>query len=529
MTQTLNLRVDPKTAYTPMLLTAEISRQLDIDANRIKHTRITRRSIDARQKRVMVNITVQTVLDDDKETFQLPAPVNYPKLATNAPQCVIVGAGPAGLFAALKLIETGVKPVVLERGKDVDSRRKDMAQLSRTGVVNEDSNYCFGEGGAGAFSDGKLYTRSKKRGPVDKILQVLHQHGAQDDILIDAHPHIGTDRLPVVIKAIRNTILQAGGEIHFSTRVTGLLMSHNGMQVDGVTTAGNKEYSGPVILATGHSARDIYKILFDNDINMEAKGIAVGVRLEHPQILIDRIRYHSPNGRGKYLPAAEYTMLTRIDGRAVYSFCMCPGGVIIPAASAPGEMVVNGMSPSNRGTRWANSGMVVEILPDDVDSAKYGQDALKMMRFQQEIEHNFYNDGGEAQNAPAQRMTDFVASRKSPTLPDTSYAPGIHSARIDQLLPQAVAYRLKKGFEDFGRKNRGFLTNEAVLIGNETRTSAPVRIPRNPDTLQHVSISGLYPCGEGAGYAGGIVSAAIDGERCAESAAKSIFSKNNIH
>ncbi|MDE6351810.1 MAG: NAD(P)/FAD-dependent oxidoreductase [Muribaculaceae bacterium] len=437
---------------------------------------------------------------------------------SDAKPVIIVGAGPAGLFAALRLIELGLKPIVLERGKDVDARRKDMARIARENVVDPDSNYCFGEGGAGAYSDGKLYTRSKKRGSVDKILSVFYRHGAQADILVDAHPHIGTDRLPVVIKNIRNTILNCGGEVRFGAKVTDLIMRDGA--VIGVETADGSMFEGPVILATGHSARDVYHLLKDKNIEMQPKGIAVGVRLEHPQALIDRIQYHSPKGRGKYLPAAEYSMLTRVDNRAVYSFCMCPGGFIIPAASGENQLVVNGMSPSNRGTKWSNSGMVVEILPEDIEPDS--DDPLKMMRFQEEIEKRFYDDAGQTHNAPAQRMNDFVESRPSTDLPPTSYAPGIHPVRIDKLLPPFVAKRLQKGFAEFGRKQRGFLTNEAALIGAETRTSSPVRIPRDKETMIHVSTPGLYPVGEGAGYAGGIVSAAIDGERAAEAVALNI-------
>ncbi len=514
MQETIEVRVTPKVAGEPMLLKVELSGRLGVDANSIRHVTVVRRSIDARQRQVMVNLTLKVYIDEIPDNASLIKPVDYRRLSADK-SVVIVGAGPAGLFAALRLIELGIKPVVLERGKDVDSRRKDMAAIAREGVVDADSNYCFGEGGAGAYSDGKLYTRSKQRGSVEKILHIFAQHGASEDILVDAHPHIGTDKLPEVIKAMRNTIIECGGEVRFNTRVTDLLIDSD--EVKGVVTADGSELRGPVILATGHSARDVYRMLRNRDVTMEPKGLAIGVRLEHPQKLIDCLRYHSKDGRGKYLPAAEYTMLTRVDDRAVYSFCMCPGGFIIPAASEEGQLVVNGMSPSNRGTRWANSGMVVEILPEDVPD---GDDAtLKMMRYQEMIEKAFWEEAGRTQNAPAQRMADFVTSRQSSDLPATSYAPGIHSARIDRLLPKGIARRLQQGFRDFDRKNRGFLTNDAVLIGAETRTSSPLRIPRDAETLSHVSLRGLYPCGEGAGYAGGIVSAAIDGDRAADAVA----------
>lgn len=507
MLETLSLRTSPKIAATDTLLRKECARILSLDYSRIMRVDITRRSIDARQKRVMINLSLIVHIDNISDDALPTLNIEYPDVS-QAPQAIIVGAGPAGLFAALELIELGLKPIILERGKDVDSRRADMVAINRNGIVNPDSNYCFGEGGAGAYSDGKLYTRSKKRGPVDKVLHIFHNHGAQDSILVDAHPHIGTDRLPFVIKAIRNTIIQAGGEVHFNTRVTGIDINNHGQAI-GVTDLNGRQWQGPVILATGHSARDIYRYLRDKGIAMLPKGIAVGVRLEHPQHLIDQLQYHSSEGRGKYLPAAEYSVLTRIDDRAVYSFCMCPGGYIIPAASAPGQLVVNGMSPANRGTRWANSGLVVEILPDDIPD---GDDPiLKMMHYQEKIEQSFFEASGHTQQAPAQRMTDFVNGKQSATLPRSSYPPGLISCRIDKLLPTPVASRMKAAFRIFDSKQRGFLSEQAVLIGDETRTSSPVRIPRDPETLQHISITGLYPCGEGAGYAGGIVSAAVDG------------------
>ena len=518
MLEKLDLRVDPACAATPALLAARCARELHVPQQRIARVDIVRRSIDARQRNVVVNLSVNVHLDTVDEAAAAFVPVEYRKVEGNR-RAIVVGAGPAGLFAALELIECGITPVVLERGKDVDARRRDMVAISRTGTVDPDSNYCFGEGGAGAYSDGKLYTRSKKRGPVDKVLRILHQHGAQPEILVDAHPHIGTDRLPAVIKAIRETIIACGGEVHFGTKVTGLLMDGN--KVTGAMTADGRSWLGPVILATGHSARDVYHMLADTGVAIEPKGIAVGVRLEHPQELIDRIQYHSPKGRGKYLPAAEYSMLTRVDDRAVYSFCMCPGGYIIPAASAPGQLVVNGMSPANRGTRWANSGMVVEILPEDIpDGDTPKETALKMMRFQEKIEHDFFEASGHTQQAPAQRMADFVDGRLSADLPRSSYPPGLISARVDHLLPEGVASRLREGFKVFGAKQRGFLTNEAVLIGDETRTSSPVRIPRDRESMHHIVIEGLYPCGEGAGYAGGIVSAAIDGMAVAQAVSR---------
>ena len=504
-------------AFEPMRLCAEVSTALGCDANRITGITPRKRSIDARQRRVMVNLDLIVTVDepavDPMEFAQIP---DYKRLPANAPAAIVVGAGPAGLFAALRLIEEGVRPILLERGKDVDSRRLDMARISREGIVDPNSNYCFGEGGAGAYSDGKLYTRSKKRGPVDKVLSILVAHGASPDILVDAHPHIGSDRLPSIIKAIRQRIIACGGEVRFGARVDSLIIDNG--EVKGVRLADGEEISGPVVLATGHSARDVYRSLQRGGVRLEPKGLAIGVRLEHPQQLIDQLQYHSPKGRGRYLPAAEYSMLTRVDGRGVYSFCMCPGGYIIPASSEPGLLVVNGMSPANRGTDWANSGMVVELLPEDVE----GSSPLKMMDYQEEIERRFFMAGNGSQAAPAQRMTDFIAGRQSKSLPSTAYTAGIYPARVDQLLPEGIARRLQRGFEDFNRKQRGFATDRATVIGCETRTSAPVRIPRDPETLSHTELRGLYPAGEGAGSAGGIVSAAIDGDRAAAALASSL-------
>lgn len=523
---TLQVRVEPDVAYTPLRLRADISTRLGIDINRIKEVRIVKRSIDARQRRVMVNLTIDVFVDAAPLPEEsLARPVEYLPLPADAPAAIVVGAGPAGLFAALRLIEEGVRPIVLERGKSVEERSKDMARISRENIVDPDSNYCFGEGGAGAYSDGKLYTRSKKRGPVEKILNIFVQHGAKEEILVDAHPHIGTDRLPQVIRGMRETIIRCGGVVRFGTRVDNIIIKEG--SATGVVTFSGEEIVGPVILATGHSARDVYRFLDKKGIAIEPKGIAVGVRVEHPQELIDRIQYHSPKGRGKYLPPAEYSMLTRVSGRGVYSFCMCPGGFIIPAATGPGQLVVNGMSPASRGTRWANSGMVVEVLPEDLSEYdQYGN--LKVMKFQEDVEARFSEDSKGTQNAPAQRLTDFVEGRPSKSLPSTSYAPGIHPGRLDKLLPRFVADRLREGLREFGRKSRGYLTDSAAVIGAETRTSSPVRIPRDNETLAHVGIAGLYPCGEGAGYAGGIVSAAIDGDRCAASLAAAILKDGRV-
>jgi uncharacterized FAD-dependent dehydrogenase len=400
----------------------------------------------------------------------------------------------------------------LERGKDVHERKKDLSQITKTQQVDPESNYCFGEGGAGAYSDGKLYTRSKKRGNIEKILHVFCQHGASTNILCDAHPHIGTDKLPRVIENMRHTILRCGGEVHFQTKMTRLILE--GDKVVGVEAQNNAQltFRGPVILATGHSARDVYRYLAEAKVEIEAKGIAVGVRLEHPSMLIDQIQYHNRQGRGKYLPAAEYSFVTQVDGRGVYSFCMCPGGFVIPAATDKRQIVVNGMSPSNRGGQWSNSGMVVEVRAEDVE----GADALRVMNYQQQLEEACWQQGNMKQTAPAQRMADFVNKRLSYDLPKSSYAPGLISSPLHFWLPEQIAKRLQQGFNYFGKHAHGFLTNEAVMIGVETRTSSPVRIIRNTDTLMHVRIQGLFPCGEGAGYAGGIVSAGVDGERCAE-------------
>ena len=506
MTSEYQIRVTPEVASLEERLRRWLADEQGIDERTIYGIRILKRSIDARQRQILVNLKVRVYINELPHDDEFSR-TDYPNVE-GRPQVIVVGAGPGGLFAALRLIELGLRPVILERGKNVHDRKKDLAAISKTQKVDPESNYCFGEGGAGAYSDGKLYTRSKKRGNSDKILNVFCQHGASTAILADAHPHIGTDRLPKVIESMRNTIISCGGEVHFQTKMTQLILKEDTV----VGCVADKEYKGPVILATGHSARDVYKYLSEARIELEAKGIAVGVRLEHPSQLIDQIQYHSKNGRGKWLPAAEYSFVTQIGGRGVYSFCMCPGGFVIPAATDKGQIVVNGMSPANRGTAWSNSGMVVEVRPEDVE----GDDVLRVLRFQEELEYLCWQQGNMRQTAPAQRMSDFVNGKLSYDLPKSSYAPGLISSPLHFWLPDLVSDRLREGFKVFGRKSHGFLTNEAVLIGVETRTSSPLRIVRDGDTLQHVRIQGLFPCGEGAGYAGGIVSAGVDGERCAE-------------
>ncbi len=519
MIQELQLRVNPRTAATMSELVRHLDKYKDIPAQSIQGVRILKRSIDARQRQVVVNLKVRVYIDEPMTQDYLVPPIDY-KPVDGKRQAIVVGMGPGGLFAALRLVELGIKPLVLERGKDVMNRRIDASRIQREGIVDPESNYCYGEGGAGAYSDGKLYTRSKKRGSVDRVLGIFVQHGAREDILIDAHPHIGSDKLPAVIMAMRETILRCGGEVHFNTRVTRLIVEDG--RVTGVQTATGEQFAGPVILATGHSARDVYQMLHDSGIMLESKGIAVGVRLEHPQRLIDQIQYHSVLGRGDYLPAAEYNFVTQVDHRGVYSFCMCPGGFVVPAVSEADGLVVNGMSPSNRGSHWANSGMVVELHPEDLPGEynKYG--VLAMMHFQRDMEQLAFAQAGNSLIAGAQRMKDFVDGKPSRNLPPSSYLPGVQPSRLDLWMPPFVANRLRKGFQAFGKNARGFLTNDAVVIGVETRTSSPVRIPRDNETLHHIDLQGLYPCGEGAGYAGGIVSSAIDGERCAEALAETM-------
>ena len=519
MTKEYQIRVLPVVAASENAIKRYLAEEQGIDQRTINSVRVLKKSIDARQRTIFVNLKIRVYINEVPQDDEYEH-TEYQNVE-GRPQVVVVGEGPGGLFASLRLIELGLRPVVLERGKDVRERKMDLAQITKTQKVDPESNYCFGEGGAGAYSDGKLYTRSKKRGNVNKILNVFCQHGASTSILADAHPHIGTDKLPRVIENMRNTIIKCGGEVHFQTKMTRLVVEGErvtGVEAVDLKTGGELTFHGPVILATGHSARDVYRLLVESNIHIEAKGIAVGVRLEHPSQLIDQIQYHNREGRGKYLPAAEYSFVTQVEERGVYSFCMCPGGFVIPAATGPQQLVVNGMSPSNRGTQWSNSGMVVELHPDDVGGDS--SDPLCMMHFQEKLERDCWQQGNMKQTAPAQRMADFVNNRLSYDLPKSSYAPGLISSPLHFWMPPFVAKRLQEGFKKFGKMSHGFLTNEAVLIATETRTSSPVRIVRDPATLQHVTLQGLFPCGEGAGYAGGIVSAGVDGERCAEMCAQ---------
>ncbi len=522
MIKELQLRLLPEQAVSEQRIAGYVAREIGVDERTISHVRVLRRSIDARQHTIYINLSLRIYINEEAEEEYIP--IAYPDVS-NAPRVVIVGAGPAGLFAALRAIEHHLRPIVLERGKDVHQRKKDTALISKN-IVNSESNYCFGEGGAGAYSDGKLYTRSKKRGSVEKVLRVFCQHGAPLNILAAAHPHIGTDRLPRVIENIRKTIIAAGGEVHFQTKMTRLLLEGDecvGCEALNILLEREETYRGPVVLATGHSARDVYRYLAAEGVEIESKALAMGVRLEHPAHLIDEIQYHNRKGRGKYLPAAEYNFVTQVDGRGVYSFCMCPGGFVIPAATAKNELVVNGMSPSSRSSQWSNAGFVVEIRSEDIPLINipsplevHEGGPLVMMELQERLEHFTWQQGQKTQTAPAQRMADFVAGALSYDLPASSYSPGLLSAPLHFLRPQFISARLREALRKFGQASKGFLTNEAVVIACETRTSSPVRVVRDADSLQHIRIRGLFPCGEGAGYAGGIVSSAVDGERCAD-------------
>lgn len=551
MIKSIRTRVLPQVWADAERLEEQLCKENAISRKALKGIRMKHTSIDARQRQVMVQLDVDLYINEQPPVLQFQ-PKLYKELPASAPQAIIVGAGPGGLFAALRLIELGVKPIVLERGRNVTDRRRDVAMITREQKVDPESNFCFGEGGAGAFSDGKLFTRSKKRGNVQEVLEGLCQFGADTGILDASHPHIGTDRLPAIIANIREKIMECGGEIHFETAVEELILKYQVASindqnaVEGVRTRDGREFLGPVILATGHSARDIYRMLHRQNILIEAKGLAIGCRLEHPQSLIDQIQYHSREGRGKYLPAAEYSFVTQATGninkkgasagvqRGVYSFCMCPGGVIVPSATGPEQVVVNGMSASARGSKWANAAMVTEIRTEDLAELASqlplaetptgrqfeGEDLLAsplaMMAVQEAIEQQCWMNGNRTQAAPAQRMTDFVRGRLSADLPASSYTPGVIASPIHFWMPRFISSRMQEGLQFFGQRARGFLTEEALLVGAETRTSSPVRIPRDRETFCHPVVEGLYPCGEGAGFAGGIVSAAMDGQRCAE-------------
>ncbi|WP_294141364.1 FAD-dependent oxidoreductase [uncultured Sanguibacteroides sp.] len=511
MYKEVELRVTPEEAHDREKILYLLVSMLQVERGRIKHTEVIKKSIDARQKRVMMQLKLGVFIDEVEQRERQFMPMY--KDVSKARPVVVVGAGPAGLFAALRLIEKGMRPIVLERGKSVEERKKDLNQLYKTGSVNIDSNYGFGEGGAGTFSDGKLFTRSKKRGNVNRILEILVYHGASESILIDAHPHIGTDKLPGVIVNIRKTIERYGGEVRFNSRVKDILIERN--KVKGVSVDEGEVLADQVILATGHSARDVYGMLQARSVLMLAKEFAVGLRLEHPQEVIDRIQYHNPAGRGDFLPAAEYSFVANINGRGVYSFCMCPGGVVVPACTGPEQQVVNGMSSSGRNTAWANSAIVTSIGEEELKELRY-TGLFGGMEFQKDLEYRAWREGGGKLVAPAQRLIHFMTNKESTSFPKSSYKPGLRPTLFGEWLPRLIYQRLLAGLEQFGRKSRGFIHEDALLLGVETRTSAPVRIPRLTERMVHPEIEGLYPCGEGAGYAGGIVSAAMDGEGCAE-------------
>lgn len=514
MKKDFNLSLTPKQASAEEFYRPLIASKLGVDDSEITAIVVRRRSIDARQRQIKINLGVMVYLGEEPQTEHKT--YTYGNVAHKTP-VGIIGSGPAGLFAALRLIELGYKPIVFERGKNVSERKRDIAKIHREHLVDPDSNYGYGEGGAGTFSDGKLYTRSKKRGSVEKVLEVLVQFGADPQILVDAHPHIGTNKLPGVIVRMREQILASGGEIHFNSRVSDLIL--NGDKCTGIVLAdGTQVACASVVLATGHSARDIYEMLNRRGVNLEAKSFAMGVRIEHPQALIDNIQYHQDN-RGPYLPAAIYSFVEQVNDRGVYSFCMCPGGFIVPAATSPGELVVNGMSPSQRNSPFANSGLVVEVHPEDLREFQHFG-IFAGLEFQKSVEKLCFELNGHTQFAPAQRISDFVSGHRSADLPESSYRPGLVSSALHDKLPKRISSRLREGILQIDKKARGFNTSQGVVLGVESRTSSPVRIPRNEDTLQHIRIKNLYPCGEGAGYAGGIASSAIDGERCADAIAE---------
>lgn len=511
MSKLIQLILDPEAAADETAVRKFAGKISGINTSEISFLRIIRKSVDARKKKILINLSIEVFTARD--SFLSSTDPFKPKDVSKSREVIIIGAGPAGLFSALRLIEMGIKPVIIERGKDVSSRKRDIALISREHIVDPNSNYCFGEGGAGTFSDGKLYTRSKKRGDNKRVFELLCRHGANENILYEAHPHLGSDKLPGIVSAVRKSITDSGGIFLLEKRVTDFVIE--GGSIRGVITSGNEKYLSPyVILSTGHSARDVYDICCRNNIELELKSFAMGVRVEHPQELIDSIQYHGKS-RGKFLPAATYNLVKQVDGRGVYSFCMCPGGFIVPAASSQEEIVVNGMSASKRNSPYANSGIVVEIRSEDLKQYS-GFEELAGLEFQKEFEKIAWEQGGRTQSAPAQRLTDFINGSRSGTLPAVSYFPGVIPSPMHEWIPEFIGDRLKKGFKLFGSIMKGYITDEAIVVGVESRTSSPLRIPRNPVTFSHPNISGLYPCGEGSGYAGGIVSSAIDGMRVAE-------------
>jgi uncharacterized FAD-dependent dehydrogenase len=518
MQQTLQLKLLPGEAIIDSVIREYAAKAASCTIEDISGFHLLKRSIDARGKQPHVILSLQVFI---REPFRITedAPIDFRDVSGSKKNAIIVGAGPAGLFAALKLIEKGIRPILLERGKDVRSRRRDLALLNKEGLINPESNYCFGEGGAGTYSDGKLYTRSNKRGDVRRILRLLVQFGASTDILYDAHPHIGTNKLPGIIQAIRQKITDCGGLFLFEKKLVNFVL-HGDRIIEVSTADGERFAADALLLATGHSARDIYHLLHEKKVSISAKPFALGVRIEHPQSLIDTLQYHSPD-RGKYLPPASYSLVEQVRGKGVFSFCMCPGGIIAPASTADGELVVNGWSPSKRDNPYANSGIVVSTEEKDwAPFLKYGP--MAGLYFQQSVEQMAFQQGGGLFRAPAQRMADFVAKKMSASLPSCSYLPGIHSSPLQETLPAFVHENLRQAFQAFGKKMKGYFTNEAVVVATESRTSSPVRIPRDPTTLHHPQVKNLYPCGEGAGYAGGIVSAAMDGELVAGSLAEKI-------